>query len=93
MTKKQEEMVKKFEKETNLIIKQLTKWQAERRNGKDISKQKISVKWIEFASLWRQIEKVDICKDEIVQEQYKTVVRNFKFFQDTIQIFKTLPDY
>lgn len=93
MTESKNKEVKKFIENTNSIIEKLTNWQIEQRKGNKINQLEISNEWIKFSGLCRKAKNNEILKEEIIQNQYRTIIRNFKFFQEDIKIFKSLPDY
>ena len=84
MTNREKEILKKVENIENKLIK---------LNKKDnILKHRleISALWMEFSKLCETANREGF---KSIQEKYKEVVKLFKNFEDTIRVFKTLPDY
>ena len=80
---------RQFIKETDTIKSRLIMLNQQ----KDITlnnRLEISVLWMEFSNLCEIASREGF---KSLEEEYKEVVKLFKKFEDTIRVFKTLPDY
>lgn len=82
---------KKFIKETDTIKDRLIVL-GQQSEITYVNKIEISDLWMKFSNLWKNVKKGNFDKKKRIKNQYKKLVQLFKKFENTIRVFKELPN-